>query len=416
VSTKRKTKPTILLAGGEDRSMLSAARALGRHDVPYLVLGIGASSFVGASRYVRGHIVERGPKAGSDPEAYVAFLLDIVRRYDVQLVLPLTDRTLLACDWHREAIEAKAQLATASSTAVRNVNDKRAHLAMARRLGVPCPENVDMTCLEEVPRLIETLGFPIVLKDPGPSVDAIPSPFSFTWLIAWDEAELQRLLAEHCRSGQYPIFQRLAVGIVRNVCCFAVGGEIVAIAEYRDLRRLGGLSVFREMTPISPELLGYAESILRELRWDGAAHLEFFVDECSGDIRYMETNGRFWASIEGPVRAGWNFPLWTYEYFAKGEVPQPPRASRGVGLRSCWHYGDLVAVLRFLRGEYEPTGAGRSKIRALTDYISGFSPAVASDVFRLTDPLPEIVEHWWGGRLALSRFRHRNDPDRLPDT
>ena len=407
MSPSRKHHARVLLAGGDDRSLLSAARSFHRHGIPYVAVGLGPSSFVGASRHVRTQIIGGGPSAGADPAGYAAFLADVVRRHDVQVVLPLTDRTLLACDWHRDAVEAEAVLATASSAAVRNVNDKRVHLELARALGIPCPPQSELASIEQLPELVAALGFPLVLKDPGPSIDARPSLFPFTWLIAWNEAQLRSYLSEYCRPGEYPLFQALVRGTARNVCCFAVGGEIVAICEYRDLRRLSGLSVYREMTSVTPELRRYAEAMLRELRWDGAAHLEFFVDDGSGEAWYMETNGRFWASIEGPVAAGWDFPLWTYEYFAEGTVPDPPPAAHGTGRRSCWRYGDLVATLRRLSGGYEQSTEGRARMRTVTDYVKGFDPRIAADVFRLDDPLPELVEHWQGVRLVLSRLRQR---------
>ena len=52
----------------------------------------------------------------------------------------------------------------------------------------------------------------------------------------------------------------------------------------------------------------YARDLLGALRWDGVAHLGFFVDKARKKVWYMETNGRFWASIEGLVHAGWDDP------------------------------------------------------------------------------------------------------------
>jgi len=54
--------------------------------------------------------------------------------------------------------------------------------------------------------------------------------------------------------------------------------------------------------------LQYARDLLGALRWDGVAHLGFFVDKARKKVWYMETNGRFWASIEGLVHAGWDDP------------------------------------------------------------------------------------------------------------
>ena len=162
--------------------------------------------------------------------------------------------------------------------------------------------------------------------------------------------------------------------------------------------------MLREITPLSPDLLAYARALLRALKWEGVAHLGFFVRE-DGDVRYMETNGRFWASTAGSVAAGWDFPYWTYEYFGLGRTPNPPPSSMGQGRRSCWHYGDLEHLVRFLAGGDEPSGAGRTRRRAVADYLSAFHPSVDSDVFRLDDPLPELVEHSRAVRAAVGRVR-----------
>jgi predicted ATP-grasp superfamily ATP-dependent carboligase len=306
---------------------------------------------------------------------------------------------LLACDRHRDAIERNARVAAPPSGAVRNVLDKKANLATARELGIPCPAQFELENVDQLPALVEALGFPMVLKNPGPSLDGRRRSFDFSWLVARDEAELAAHLARHCSDGAFPIFQRLVTGSVQNVCCFAVAGEIVAVHEYRSLRRLGGLSVLREIVPLSPGLLRYCKAMLAELRWEGVAQPAFFVRERDGDARYMETNGRFWASIEGSIVAGWDFPLWTYQHFALGKEPDVPLRSQGNGLRWRWHYGELEVLLRSLAGGREATWA-RTRAGAVADYAVGFKPSVHADVFRLDDPLPELVDHWRGGRLA----------------
>ena len=386
--------------------MLAAARSLSRHSVPFLVLGVDVRSMVGVSRVARPHVLGRTPDAREEPEEFVASIVDSVRRHDVDLVLPTTDRTIYACVRHREVIEDEAPLAAPPTRAVLNVLDKKLNLETAHRLGIPCPVQFMLERIEQVPALIEQLGFPIVLKNPGPAADGQRPRFHFRWLVAHDEAQLREYLDQHCPAGAFPIVQQLVTGTVRNVCCFAVEGEIVAIHEYISLRRSSGYSVFREICPLRLDLRRYAEAMLRELRWTGVAHLGFFVRASDGDVRYMETNGRFWASLAGSVAAGWDFPYWTYDYFASGRRPEPRSLSHGVGQRSRWLYGDLADLVSHLGGDHEPGGAGRSRTRAVADYLSGFKPGTHADVFRLDDPLPELVEHLRGARLAISRYRH----------
>ena len=147
--------------------------------------------------------------------------------------------------------------------------------------------------------------------------------------------------------------------------------------------------------------------MLGELAWDGPAALAFFVTG-EGRVAYMETNGRFWGSLEGSIRAGWDFPSWTLEYFRDGRTPDAPPIA--LGTRHCWRAWDLIALACVLRREAWLTDRDAvHRGRAVLDYLSSFRPGVHADVFRLDDPLPELVEHWqWlrpTGARVLSRAR-----------
>ena len=99
------------------------------------------------------------------------------------------------------------------------------------------------------------------------------------------------------------------MGEVHNLCCFAVHGELIAVHEYHSIRRREGLGVFRKIVTPRPDLVQHTRDLLRGLDWEGIAHVAFFVSHDGLKKWYMETNGRFWASTEGSVHAGWDFPI-----------------------------------------------------------------------------------------------------------
>jgi predicted ATP-grasp superfamily ATP-dependent carboligase len=323
------------------------------------------------------------------------------------LVIPLIDPSLATCSDHREDLPEGVKLAAPSAAAVRNVLDKRENLETARRLGIRCPGEFTLEDVDQLQELIEKLGFPMVLKNTGLARGESHPAHAFKWRIARDERELRALLAELVGNGRYPLFQELVDGQITNLCCFAVSGKVVAVHEYRSLRRLGwaGNGVLREIAAPTPGLIDQAERLLGDLQWEGAAHVGFVVRRSDGASWYMETNGRFWGSIEGSIAIGWDFPYWTYRYFTHGDLPAPP--SLEIGSRACWHFGDLNLLWKRLQGTEPPVPPGPPRLHAIAEYLAGFAPGVHSDVFALDDPLPSLVEHWeWIGP-ALARGLHR---------
>ena len=381
----------VLLVTGESRTGLAAARSLARNGVPFVVIGGRTRGMVAASRAVRRRVV--APRAADLPEAFVEFIVGAAERTGARVVLPTADNVLRVLNSHREALaEVGLTLAAGPSIGVENVLDKRANLATARRLGIPCPEQFELEHVGQLPELLERLSFPIVLKPPEAGGAGGAHAFRFKWLVANDETELRALLAENCSTGAFPLFQELARGT--NVCiyCLAAAGETIALYALKAIRRAGGHNVYREIVPPDPMLVGYTRGLLAELSWDGPAALSFFVAP-DGAVRYMETNGRITGSVEAGIHAGWDIPYWVVQYFMDGVRPDPPPIA--VGSRTCWRYGDLVGLLSVLHGEAWRTDREQvGRLRAVIDYASAFRPGVHADVFRLDDPLPELVEHW----------------------
>lgn len=381
----------VLVTDGHTRAGLAVARSLARRGVPLLVLGADRHSLAFHSRFVKNTLL--APSAIQEPEAFIRFTLEVIRKHKIPLVIPVTDQAVLLLDRHRAQLESYTTLAMAHPDALRSVLDKRRNLEIAQRLGIPCPRQFDLAGPDQIPEMIEALGFPIVLKRPGDPADAQVPRFDFRVLYAHNEKELCGYLDQHCRDGVYPLFQECASGEVHNLCCFAAEGELLAVHEYHSIRRLEGAGVLRKIVQPIPELVRYTRDLLAALRWDGVAHVAFFVNQQRGKVWYMETNGRFWASIQGSVHAGWDFPAWTYDYFRSGKKPTPGPIE--LGSLTCWHVGDLVALLNYLRGGEAPaTGTNPGKLRAILQHLSSFRPGMHSDVFCWNDPMPALWEYW----------------------
>lgn len=393
----------VLITDGNRRPALAIARSLARRGVSIMVVADQPRSLAFSSRYVKHTAVSPSPTA--DPDAYFQFILETVRRLDIGLVIPVLEDSLLVLDRYRHELESYTKLATADSQALQSVMDKRINLRLAKKLGITCPRQFELDSVKDIPAMIDTLGFPIVLKPPGSPHDPRLPSFPFKVLYANDESELRDYLERYCAPGRFPLFQECATGEEHHLCCFAVEGEIVGMHEYHSIRRVNGEGVLREIVEPTSEAEEGARKMLKALSWNGVAQFSFFVDRKSNVYRYMETNGRFWSSVAGSVYAGWDFPYWTYRYFAFGEKPQP--APIPIGSQTCWHRGDLVALATYLAGgEFPAAGAEPGLFRAIGQYLSGFHPAIHSDVFSWRDPLPEFVDHWNLLSRGGDMFRH----------
>jgi predicted ATP-grasp superfamily ATP-dependent carboligase len=387
----------VLLAGPDHRSTLATIRSLARRGITTTFLGVGESRVVTASRYVTDYVA--GPDPAVMPESFVEVVGNVARSRGATLLIPLDDASLAAGSRARDELPADLVVAAPDSGAVLGVLDKRSNLERAERLGIPCPRQFELRSPGEIPRLATELGFPVVIKNPGQYIER-GRVLSFKWVVAHDERDVHAFVRRHPIDEAYPLVQEYVTGAVRNICCFAVRGEIAAAHEYLGLRRWNGESALREITETTPLLLEYAERMLRDLEWDGVAHIGFIVSDVDGVPRYMETNGRLWGSIESSIRMGWDFPAWIVDYFAGGVAPTAPAVD--VGSRACWHYGDLRGLALYLARGVPPTSRPRGRLRSVADYLSAFRPGIGSDMFRRDDPMPEVREHWRGVRELVA--------------
>ena len=379
----------VLLTDGHTRATLAVARSYARRGVSVVVLCPRPRSMAFYSRDVK-HAVP-SPEPASQPDAFLRLLLELIQKHEIRLAVPMTDKSLVLFERHRDDLEQHTRLAMARSQALRRVLNKRDNLELARELGVPCPRQFLLEDRRQIPEMIQALGFPIVIKRSSDPIELGAPQFKSKVLYAFNESELRLYIDQYCLNGERPLFQECATGKVHDLCCFAVRGELLAVHEYHAIRRSNGCAVLRKVVRPSPDLVEHTRNLLAALDWDGVAHVSFFIGE-NGQKWYMETNARFWASVEGSVYAGWDFPHWTYEYFLNGRRPRPGPIT--LGSSTCWHTGDLLALLKFVAGKGEtPTpGTTPGKLRAAWQFLSGFRPGIHSDIFRWYDPLPAIIE------------------------
>jgi predicted ATP-grasp superfamily ATP-dependent carboligase len=384
---------SVLVTDGEQRSALAAVRALGRAGHRITVCSTRARCLAGASRYA--DEVARVPDSLRDPQSFIEHLSLLVRRSNIDVVIPMTDASMLA------ALEGADQLApaiipVAEIEPYRAVSDKEGVLKVAPRFGIAVPAQRTLT-LDHARAIDEfEISYPIVVK-PARSVGEHGGRRShFCVSYARNATELTSVVRSADPAAFPLLLQQRVVGPGVGVFLLLWDGETIAAFSHRRLREKppsGGVSVYRESIAADPDLVARSRALLEHFGWRGVAMIEYKIDERTGIPYLMEINGRFWGSLQLAVDAGVDFPNLLLSVAVDGERPSTPEYR--VGVRSRWWWGDVDQLITRLRRsaraltlpENSPT-----RWQAVREFLRVGDSADRNEILQLDDPWPFVRE------------------------
>jgi predicted ATP-grasp superfamily ATP-dependent carboligase len=334
----------ILVTDGNSRSALAVVRSLGQRGHEVIVAAAEPSSLAGSSRYAAAREVYPDPSV--DTSAFVPAIAEIVRRRNIEVLIPTTEISTLLITGERDQLPPDCRLPFPAVAVVDRAADKSQVLALADSIGIPTPLTRVVHSAAEAKSLEGTLSFPVVAKPARSRVRRGTGWLSTSVAYAPDAAALHAHLAKLPPEAFPVLLQERIVGPGAGVFACCDQGRVVALFAHQRIREKppsGGVSVLCESAPLDPVLADQATRLLAALGWHGPAMVEFKRDERDGRARLMEINGRFWGSLQLAVDAGVDFPLIAAE-IAAGRSPATPPQYR-VGVRSRWLAGDLDALL-----------------------------------------------------------------------
>jgi predicted ATP-grasp superfamily ATP-dependent carboligase len=384
----------VLVTDASGNHALAVIRSLGRRGVRVAAAGGTWSSMGLFSRYCAARAVYPDPASGVEP--FREGLARILERLRPALLMPMTERTLLALDADREAIESRVRLAPLPPRETLEVAfDKRATVDLATSLGIPVPRTFVPSSLRDLETLRGALTYPVVIKPhrservtPDGRVEA-GGPVEYCYR---PEDLDGTFLAVHARSPR-PLVQEFIPGEGYGVSALCRHGTVKALFAHRRLRMLrptGSGSTLRESIAPPPAMAAAARALLERLRWHGVAMVEFKLDRRDGVPKLMEINGRFWNSLPLAVAAGVDFPHLLHRLAVDGDCPEQFEYRPGVRCR--WLAGDARQLLAVLRGRPDGWQDGfPTRRRAILDFVKGSGRGVHYDDLWLGDPLPFVA-------------------------
>lgn len=345
------------------------------------------------SRYCVRRALYPSPAAGVG--AFVERLCGIVDEVRPELLMPMTERTILAIMAYRKRIESCVAIAPLPSEhAFAVALDKGTTVELAESRGLPVPRTFRLSHLEDLSHIRSQLPYPVVIKPRRSQIwtvdDQIVSSGPVEYCFAPQELE-RKYLAVH-RRAPLPLIQEFIPGEGYGISTLYCRGQLRALFAHRRLRMVhptGSGSSLRESIAPPPDMVEAARSLLDALAWHGVAMVEFKRDPRDGLPKLMEINGRFWNSLPLAVAAGVDFPLLLYRLAMDGEVPEC--FAYRLGVKSRWLTGDLRHLAEVMRGR--PRGWAHefpSRWGTLRDVLRTSGGDVRYDELWPSDRLPLI--------------------------
>jgi protein-tyrosine-phosphatase/predicted ATP-grasp superfamily ATP-dependent carboligase len=390
------TRGHVLVLDGDKIPALDIVRSLGRAGLIVSVASSRPDALAFKSRYAHRALIYPHPEP--DYEPFVTWLDAVLRTDAYDLVVPVTDLTVVPIAKNFDRLRRRAALATESFDRLHIVSDKSKTVDLARRVGVPCPATLVVHDAADVDRHVASLTFPVVCKPMMSSVWSGGRFVSVPVSYAFNEADLRRQLAE-CLPDCPVMLQEYRKGTGVGVEVLARNGEILQAFQHERLHELpltGGGSTYRKSVAVDPRLRDYAARLIAELGWTGVAMVEFRADAGTGDVSLMEINGRFWGSLPLSSRAGMTFVADLYRMLVLGEKPAQRSYTTGIRCRKLAADVEWFKEALTLDPEHLHVRAGlirKPSPKALvTDLARMFLPTERFDVQTLSDPLPGLID------------------------
>lgn len=388
--TRHLTSHGILVLDADQPSALAIVRALGERGLPVTVASSSEKPLAGYSRHALDVLQYPDPLA--EEHAFIAWLGDSLCARQFDLVMPVTERTLVPLLRHRERLDDR-RIAMAPSDALEQVLDKERTNNLAESLGIPVPRSITAVAIEDIDQAEAELGYPLVVK-PARSVGSDSNQrVQLSVSYAHSRTELELRLRHVLRFGP-AILQELFQGDGVGIELLADHGVIRYAFQHRRLHEVpltGGGSSLRISEKIIPELLEASTRLMRALDWHGVAMVEFKYNPQDKTYRLMEINGRFWGSLPLAIAAGANFPVMLHELLTTGKIGHYPPAREGIVCRQLGR--DIDWLEHVLRGSSLPKWVSLPSRRDIfRDTLLVFSPRHHFDVQSFRDIRPGLID------------------------
>ena len=382
----------VLVTDASERTALAVIRSLGKRGIK--VLAADATRFNAGflSKYCIHKVIYPSPI--EDKEKFVESLLRLVKNTRLDLMVPITDFTMIPILERKEEFEQYVKVAAPPYEVAMKAYDKFQTISIAEECGVPHPKTLLIDDVKTLSEVADELNYPAVIKPRmkvfwknGRAIMMKVTSINY----AYNKGDLlskYNMLMNKLKVIAPPDFflvQEYVQGVGYGVeVLMNDSSNLIALFMHKRLREYpvtGGASTLR-VSVWNRRLAEYSIKLLKEMKWQGVAMVEFKLDEKNGSTNLMEINGRFWGSLPLAINAGVDFPYLLYKVMIEKQTF--PIGGYKLGFTERWLIpGDVLWLFDSLL-----RNSGDSKFIALKKFLS--TPFLPDDVISLDDFLPTI--------------------------
>ena len=363
--------PRVFVTDAGCRNTVAVIRSLGKKYIE--VTGSEESRFALSlfSKYCKRSLIY--PSPNKNPEEWLEFLMNELKRIQYDMVLPVDDRTTSLISKNKKVLSQYTRIPVPDFQVFFKAWNKGETLKLANENDIPHPKTFFIDNIKMIDKLSQKISFPVVIKPKESSGSR-----GLAYVIKKEEFRSSYLRIH--QQYEFPLVQEY---IPHNGAAYGVSilmnkfSEVKALFVHKRLREFpisGGPSTFRESV-LKPELVRLSTKLLQAMNWCGIAMVEFKEDPRDGVPKLMEVNPRFWGSLELARLAGVDFPYLLYQ-LEMGEDIKPVTEYR-LGIKCRWLPGD---ILHFL--------ANPNKLKIASNFFNFFSNNTGYDILSWDDPGP----------------------------
>lgn len=296
-------------------------RSAGRAD-HWVAVGANRGLFAAAklSRYCS--LAFDYPGSTETAGGFVDAVLEFVRANAIDLLIPVTDWTLVPISRQRNRFVGKCKVAIPAEGALDLVSDKCRTIQLAETLGIAVPRTMLIETAADLAKW-QDAHFPVVVKD----------RFSVRWIndavvfgsvaYAYSSAQLEKLVSDRlCKAGDV-LIQEFVAGVGIGQSFFIADGKPLLPFQWQRIREIdprGSGSSARKSVPLNDSLASLSAKLIAQTGFEGLAMAEYKQVQ-DGRAVIMEVNGRPWGSIGLPIACGIDYPRYLIDWYLQGNLP-----------------------------------------------------------------------------------------------